>query len=73
MPSTLEEWRQIASDYFSQWQFPNCIGELDGKRILIQKPANTGSEFYDNKGHFSMILLAAVDADYKFIYTYMKT
>lgn len=68
MPSTIEEWRQIASDYFSQWQFPMCIGALDGKRILIKKKANTGSQFYDYKGHFSMILLALVDADYKFIY-----
>lgn len=68
MPSTTEEWRQIASDYFTQWQFPMCIGALDGKRILLQKPNNTGSEFYDYKGHFSMIMLAVVDANYKFIY-----
>ncbi|XP_045129971.1 uncharacterized protein LOC123515455 [Portunus trituberculatus] len=68
MPNTTEEWRQIASDYFSQWQFPMCIGALDGKRVLVQKPANSGSKFYDYKGHFSMILLAVVDADYKFIY-----
>ncbi|XP_045111040.1 uncharacterized protein LOC123504521 [Portunus trituberculatus] len=68
MPNTTEEWRQIASDSFSQWQFPMCIGALDGKRVLVQKPANSSSKFYDYKGHFSMILLAMVDADYKFIY-----
>lgn len=45
-----------------------CIGALDGKRILLEKPANSGSQYYDYKGHFSMILLAVVDADYKFIY-----
>lgn len=45
MPSTIEEWQQIASDYFSQWQFPMCIRALDRKRILVQKLANTGSQF----------------------------
>ncbi|XP_045132826.1 uncharacterized protein LOC123517062 [Portunus trituberculatus] len=58
MPSTTEEWQQIASNYYWQWLFPMCLGALDGKRILIQKPSNTGSQFYDYKGHFSMILLA---------------
>lgn len=68
MPNTMQEWNKIAGEYFSHWQFPMCIGAIDGKRILLEKPANSGSEFYDYKGHFSIILLAVVDADYKFIF-----
>lgn len=45
-----------------------CIGALDGKRVLICKPPNSGSTFYDYKGHFSVILMALVDADCKFLY-----
>ena len=45
-----------------------CIGALDGKRFLIRKPANTGSEYYDYKAHHSIIMLALVDANYKFLY-----
>ena len=45
-----------------------CIGGLDGKRVLIAKPPHSGSECYDYKGHFSVIMLALVDANYKFMY-----
>lgn len=58
----------MAGDYFSRWNFPQCIGALDGKRILISKPPNSGSTFYDYKGHFSVVLMALVDADSKFLY-----
>ncbi|KAL1277302.1 hypothetical protein QQF64_023975 [Cirrhinus molitorella] len=26
-----------------KWQFPHCLGALDGKHIYIQPPAHTGS------------------------------
>ncbi|XP_064094448.1 uncharacterized protein LOC135206898 [Macrobrachium nipponense] len=68
LPSTPEEWNEVALHYFQQWNFPNCIGALDGKRVLIAKPPHSGSEFYDYKGHFSMIMMALVDASYKFMY-----
>ena len=45
-----------------------CIGALDGKRVLISKPPRSGSEYYDYKGHFSLIMMALVDASYKFMY-----
>lgn len=55
-------------DFFTLWNYPLCLGALDGKRVLIQKPTNSGSDFYDYKGHCSIILLALVDAHYKFLY-----
>ena len=56
----------MAAGFSTQWQL--CIGALDGKRILIQKPPNSGSTFYDYKGHSSVIMMALVDADCKFLY-----
>ncbi|XP_070167579.1 uncharacterized protein [Polyergus mexicanus] len=26
---------QISEDFFNQWQFPNCIGAIDGKSVHI--------------------------------------
>ncbi|GIY40109.1 protein ALP1-like [Caerostris darwini] len=61
------KWLAIANKYFAKWQFPNCIGAIDGKHVLIQAPPNTGSQYHNYKGGFSIILLASVDADYKFV------
>ena len=50
------------------WQFPNCIEAADGKHITIIHPSSSGSEFYNYEGFFSIVLLAIVDYDYKFIF-----
>lgn len=60
-------WKDIALSFENRWQFPNCIGALDGKHICITAPPKSGSLFYNYKGSFSINLLALVDANYKFI------
>lgn len=59
----------IARDYQLKWNFNNCIGALDGKHILIRPTA--GSYYYNYKNNFSIVLMALVSADYRFIYVEM--
>jgi hypothetical protein len=52
----------IARRFEERWQFPHRIGALDGKHIMIKKPANSGSSFFNYKQTFSVVLMATVDA-----------
>ncbi|KAL2089227.1 hypothetical protein ACEWY4_016126 [Coilia grayii] len=62
-----EKWRAIAEDFAMICGFPNCVGAIDGKHIVIQAPANSGSMYYNFKGSYSIVLLAMVDARYRFL------
>ena len=68
LPQNSEDWKVIANETQKRWQFPNCIGAADGKHIPILHPKDSGSDFYNYKGFFSIVLLAIVDYDYKFLF-----
>lgn len=72
-PKLEEEWRTIAKDFLEKWQFPHCLGALDGKHIYIQPPAHSGSTWHNYKSRFSVLMMAVVDANYKFIYISVGT
>lgn len=67
-PSTASEWKSVANGFLNRWQFPHTLGAIDGKHIRIKAPAHSGSDFYNYKGFFSIVLLAVVDCSSRFIY-----
>ena len=60
-------WKKTSLDFEKLWQFPHCVGAIDGKHVQIQAPKNSGSMFYNYKKTFSLVLLAVCDAKYNFL------
>lgn len=72
-PDSEEELCAIAKHFAKRWNFPNGIGAIDGKRIIIQQPNNSGSHYFDYKDHHSIILLAVFGPNYECLWADMGT
>lgn len=64
---------RVAEGFSNKWNFPNCIGAVDGKHILIRPPPDSGSFYYNYKGSHSIVLMAVSNADSNFIYVDVGT
>ena len=47
---------------------PIPCGALDGKHIACKCPPKSGSQYFNYKGFYSVVLMGIVDVDYKFIW-----
>ena len=73
VPSKREEWLKIAEQLEVRWNFPNCIGAIDGKHVIIQAPSNSGSHYFNYKRTYSIILMAIAGPDYEVLYADVGT
>ncbi|XP_065062421.1 uncharacterized protein LOC135689196 [Rhopilema esculentum] len=66
VPSSEDEWRKTAEEFEEKWNFPSCVGAIDGKHVVMQAPARSGSFFINYKKNLSIVLMAVVNANYEF-------
>ena len=68
MPKTKEERNATTEIFYCQWNFPNWLGVVDGKHIVLQQTKNSGSHYRNYKGSDSIILMAMVGPEYEFLF-----
>lgn len=68
IPTNATAWLEIETIFNQVWNFPHCVGAIDGKHIVLQSPINSGTEFFNYKSFFSIVLMALVDANYNFLF-----
>ena len=73
VPSSVEEWDDIAAKRNELWHYPISVGALDGKHIVIQPAANSGSHYYNYKYAHSIVLLALAEPNYECLYADVGT
>ena len=66
-PTTQQEWQSIADRFYERWQWPNCVGAIDGKHVRIEDHPGAGSLNFNYKQYHSLLLIAMVDADYRLV------
>nr|XP_054926190.1 uncharacterized protein LOC126530249 [Dermacentor andersoni] len=67
-PSSAAEWLKVANEFEEKWNLPHCIGAIDGKHVVIECPAKSGTLNMNYESSFSKSLLAISDASYRFLY-----
>lgn len=68
IPQSPFEWKKITKVFEERWNFPHCCGAIDGKHVVLQAPIKSGSEYFNYKSTFSVVLMAMCDANYCITY-----
>ena len=54
MPSTNEELKKIAERFEKRWNFPHCVGVIDGIHVVMRCHKKSGSLNFNYKGTFQL-------------------
>ena len=72
LPSTAAEWEKIESRFRDRWNFPHCVGAVDGKHVRIQG-CGVGAMYHNYKGSHSIIMMIAAGGDYEVVWADVGT
>lgn len=61
-----DEFRAIVQGFRDRWRFPQVAGAIDGTHICVKAPPHTPADYFNRKGHYSVILQGVVDHRMKF-------
>lgn len=61
-----EQLKAVVSGFDNKWKFPQCVGAVDGTHIPIIAPKDNPTDYFNRKGHHSIVMQALVDHRYVF-------
>ena len=67
-PNSPEDWEKMEEKFRTIWNVHHAVGAIEGKHIAMKKQKKSGSDYYHCKGFFSMVLLALVNTEYRFLW-----
>ena len=53
--------QKIMDGFLTRWQFPQCAGAVDGTHIPILAPSDKHTDYFNQKGFYSVVLQTFVD------------
>ena len=65
-PKSEHDWLKVAQEFEDRWNFPNALGAIYGKHVVMQAPARSGSSFFNYKKTHSIVLMAICNTRYQF-------
>ena len=67
-PTTNDEIKKTIDGFAQKYSYPLCLGALDGTHISVTPPKGFETDYLNFKKFYSVIMLAVVDAEFRFTY-----
>nr|ACD54739.1 PIF/Harbinger-like protein [Adineta vaga] len=67
-PKSPDEIKETINGFYDKFNYPMCIGSVDGTHIAIKPPKGYETDYYNYKKHHSIIMRAIVNSDLLFTY-----
>ena len=70
-PSSHEDFKHSMEKFGEEWQFLYAFSAVDGSHLPVKCPnggAQAMKQYFNFKGFYSIVLMALVDAEYRFIW-----
>ena len=72
LPITEAEVQEKTKNFFERFQFPQCMGAVDGTHIDIKRPSHKATDFINRKSWFSINVQACCDYNGQFMDVVVK-
>ena len=70
-PTSRDDFKESMAKFGEEWQFPYAFAAVNGSHLPIKCPkggAQAMKQYFNFKGFYSIVLMALVDTEYRFIW-----